>query len=79
MPVLPGNFGNLPRLGFGLWSHPPAAAFVELVLVLAGSIMYWRAALDVSARAGRSGKLGSISAALIAAFGLFVLFLDYTS
>src|SRR5208282_3796561 len=29
MPVLPGNFGSLPRLGFGLWGHPPAAACVE--------------------------------------------------
>jgi phosphoglycerol transferase MdoB-like AlkP superfamily enzyme len=79
MPVLPGNFGNLPRLGFGLWSHPPAAACVELVLVVAGAIMYWRAAMDVSAKAGRNGRLASLSAAMIAIFGLLVLFLDYTS
>jgi hypothetical protein len=79
MPVLPGNFGNLPRLGFGLWSHPLAAACVEFVLVVAGAIMYWRAAMQVSARAGRNGRLASLSAALIAAFGLLVLFLDYTS
>jgi hypothetical protein len=79
MPVLPGNFGNLPRLGFGLWSHPPAAACVELALVLAGAIMYWRAAMEVSLRAGRNGRLASLSAAMIAIFGLLVLFLDYTS
>lgn len=79
MPVLPGNFGNLSRLGFALWNHPLAAACVELVLVVAGAAMYWRAALDVSARAGRNGRLASLSAALIAAFGLLVLFLDYTS
>ena len=79
MPVLPGNFGNLPRLGFGLWNHPLAAACVELVLVAAGAIMYWRAAMEVSARAGRNGRLASLSAAIIAAFGLLVLFLDYTS
>lgn len=79
MPVLPGNFANLPRLGFGLWSHPPVAACVELILVVAGAIMYWRAAMEVSARAGRNGRSASISAAMIAAFGLFVLFLDYTS
>jgi hypothetical protein len=79
MPVLPGNFGNLPYLGLGLWNHPRAAACVELVLVVAGAAMYWRAAMEVSARAGRNGRLASLSAAMIAAFGLLVLFLDYTS
>lgn len=79
MPVLPGNFGNLPYLGLGLWNHPRAAGCVELVLVVAGAIMYWRAAMEVSTRAGRSGRLATLSAAMIAAFGLLVLFLDYTS
>ena len=79
MPVLPGNFGSFPFLGFGLWNHPLASACAELVLVAAGAIIYWRAAMDVSAKAGRNGKLASISAAMIAAFGLLVLFLDYTS
>jgi hypothetical protein len=78
MPVLPGNFGNLPYLGLGLWNHPRAAACVELVLVAAGAIMYWRAAMEVSAKAGRNGTLASLSAAMIAVFGLLVLFLDYT-
>ncbi|NYF89267.1 permease [Tunturiibacter empetritectus] len=79
MPVLPGNFGNLPDFGFGLWNHPQAAACVEFILVAAGAIMYWLAAREVSARAGRDGRLASLSAALIAAFGLLVLFLDYTA
>jgi hypothetical protein len=79
MPVLPGNAGNLPYFGLGLWNHPQAAACVELVLVVAGAIMYWRAAIEVSAGAGRNGRLASLSAAMIAAFGLLVLFLDYTS
>jgi len=79
MPVLPGNLGNLPYFGLGLWNHPQAAACVELVLVAAGAIMYWRAAMDVSTRADRNGRLASFSAAMIAAFGLLVLFLDYTS
>jgi hypothetical protein len=79
MPLLPGNVGNLPYFGLGLWNHPQAAACVELVLVVAGAIMYWRAAMEVSARAGRNGRLASLSAAMIAAFGLLVLFLDYTS
>jgi hypothetical protein len=79
MPVLPGNFGNLPYLGLGLWNHPLATAVVELILVIAGAIMYWRAAMEVSKRAGRNGRLASVSTAMIAAFGLLVLFLDYTS
>jgi len=79
MPVIPGNLGDLPRFGFGLWNHPQASACVELVLVVAGAIMYWRAAMEVSARAGRNRRLASISGAMIAVFGLLVLFLDYTS
>jgi len=70
MPLLPGNFVNLPRLGFGLWNHPRAAACVELVLVVAGATMYWRAAMELPAGAGRNGRLASLSGALIAAFGL---------
>ena len=79
MPVLPGNIGHLPYLGFGLWNHPPAAACVELALVLAGAFMYWRAAIDISTKAGGNGKLASLSAAMVGGFGLLVLFLDYTS
>jgi len=78
MPVLPGNFGSLPYLGLGLWNHPRAAVCAELVLVAVGAIMYWRAAMEVSARVGRNGRLATLSAAMIAVFGLFVLFLDYT-
>ena len=51
MPVLPGNFGNLPYLGLGLWNDPRVAACLELVLVIAGAILYWRAAKQVSANA----------------------------
>lgn len=78
MPVLPGNFGNLPYLGLGLWNDPHVAAGVELVLVISGAIMYWRAAREVTTKAGRSGRLASLSAVMIGAFGLFVLLLDYT-
>lgn len=79
MPLLPGSLGHLPHFGLGLWNHPPIAACVELVLVIAGAILYWRAAMKVSAVAGRKGGLASLSAAMIAVFGVLVLFLDYTS
>ncbi len=79
MPVLIGNLGNLPYLGFGLWTYPRVAACAELLLVVGGAAMYWRAAMEVSARAGRSSGLASLSAAMIALFGLLMLFLDFTS
>ena len=75
----PGTLANFPTLGLGLWNHALAAAWVELVLVVAGATMYWRAAMEVSVRAGRNGRLASLSAAMIAAFGLLLLFLDSTS
>ncbi len=39
MPILPGNAGQLPRLGFGLWKMPAASAAVELALILVGSYL----------------------------------------
>ncbi len=53
LPILPGNAGNLPRMGFGLWAHPVLAASLELLLVLAGAAIYWQAAYAVSQAAGR--------------------------
>jgi membrane-bound metal-dependent hydrolase YbcI (DUF457 family) len=79
MPILPENFGNLPRLGFGLWIHPQLSGCVELALVLAGAVLYGRAAYDVSKRAGQSARWALISASLIAIFGLLVLYMDYSA
>jgi hypothetical protein len=44
MPILPGDAGNLPRLGFGLWRSPTASATLELALVIGGAVLYWHAA-----------------------------------
>ena len=44
LPILPGNIGNLPTLGFGLWEYPLASAAVELALVLVGAYLYYRRA-----------------------------------
>lgn len=79
MPVLPGNVGSLPRLGFGLWTEPKIAAVIELALVVTGALMYWRAAKQVSLAPGRSGTLPAVSAGLVATSGILVLYLDYTS
>lgn len=38
LPILPGNAGDLPLLGRGLWRQPGVSALLELVLVLGGPI-----------------------------------------
>src|SRR5688572_4198339 len=40
MPILPGNPGNLPLLGLGLWNYPWIALSVEIVLGLVGLAIY---------------------------------------
>ncbi len=44
LPILPGNVGGLPLLGFGLWRFPIVAATLELILVLGGAYLYYRRA-----------------------------------
>src|SRR5574338_1246530 len=41
LPILPGNMGNLPLLGLGLWRIPVASALVELALVIVGAALYY--------------------------------------
>jgi hypothetical protein len=79
MPILPGNLMGLPRLGFGLWRYPALSAGLELLLVLAGAWLYWRAARTVCARAQRGVRLAALTALLIAGFGVAVLWLDLAS
>jgi membrane-bound metal-dependent hydrolase YbcI (DUF457 family) len=47
LPILPGNAGNLPQLGFGLWQAPIVAALLELLLVLGGAYLYYRRATQL--------------------------------
>ena len=79
LPILPGNFGNLPQFGFGMWRYPMAAASLELALVLVGAWMYWLAASRVAKEKGKGGLAANIAASLIAAFGILVLWLDFTA
>ena len=55
LPILPGNAGNLPLLGFGLWRLPTVAAFVELLLVLVGAYLYHRSATRLPTPATEDG------------------------
>ena len=71
MPILPGNLGDLPRLGFGLWQIPLAAAAAELALVAIGAMLYGRAA---ARRAGpAAGGRSRLAAGATFAVGVLVL------
>ena len=48
LPILPGNLGNLPLLGFGLWQYPAISAILELILVIGGTWFYYRAAMQAT-------------------------------
>jgi hypothetical protein len=76
LPILPGNAGNLPLVGFGLWRSTPSAV-AELVLVVAGSYLYWRAAEDVSRSADKPTRRRAriLGAAMLGA-GLLTLLVD---
>ena len=52
LPILPGNLGNLPLLGFGLWQIPVVSALIELALVIGGAYFYYRSAAQLPAPPG---------------------------
>lgn len=79
LPILPGNIGDFPRLGFGLWRFPQVSFGAELVLVLVGAWLYWRAARQVVRTEGRGRIAADMTAALIAVFGVLILWMDFTA
>ncbi len=76
MPLLPGNVGHLPRLGFGLWQIRAASILVEFTLVVLGAWCYWRAARSITTTANSGRAKAMISAGLLLGGGVVVLFLD---
>jgi len=78
MPILPGNLGSLPRLGFGLWRVPLASMSVELALVVAGAWLYWRAARAAAAAAGHGERRAAVAGLFMLFGGVLVLALDVT-
>ena len=76
MPILPGNVGNLPRLGFGLWQIRTGSILVELLLVTLGALCYWRAVGVVTAASQRGRIRAMITTILIFLCGVTVLALD---
>jgi hypothetical protein len=78
LPLLPGNAGNYPRLGFGLWRSHTASILVELALVVGGALLYWRAALNVLKADGRRPTLAHVAGGFILLAGLITLVLSVT-
>jgi len=56
LPILPGNLGNLPLLGFGLWQVPSVSALIELALALGGAYLYYQSARQMPARTRNSDE-----------------------
>ena len=77
LPILPGNVGNLPRLGLALWQYPLLAAGIELAIVIVGGLLYWRAAREAGAVRGGT-RLANVSGLLTLLGGIGVLALDFT-
>jgi hypothetical protein len=75
MPVLPANWGDLPRLGLGLWQWPWLTATLEFGLIAAGTWLYWRAAAQLPDKGGARARL---VAGLILLGGIATLALDVT-
>jgi membrane-bound metal-dependent hydrolase YbcI (DUF457 family) len=76
MPLLPGNAGHLPLLGFGLWSMPALAVALELLLIGVGSWLYWKKALEVAAAASASPRPAHVATLAMALSGLVTLVLN---
>ncbi|OXM85078.1 metal-dependent hydrolase [Paenibacillus rigui] len=49
LPLLPGNLGQWPLLGFELWKYPVVSIGLEVALIALGAIFYFR---NVLQRAG---------------------------
>ena len=70
LPILPGNAGDLPTFGFGLWRLPAVSAVVELLMLAIGIGLYWRAAAKSDPKRARTLGLAA------AAFGVITLAAD---
>ena len=79
LPVLINNAGNLPHFGFGLWRYPVAAMLTELIIIVGGAFLYWRATWESVATGSASfQKRAQLSGLLVLVSGLAVLALDFT-
>ncbi len=57
LPIFPGNAGNLPLLGFGLWNIPAVSAMLELLLVVGGAYLYYKSARNAPKASNKKGGI----------------------
>ncbi|GIO34248.1 permease [Paenibacillus albilobatus] len=62
LPVLPGNLGNLPLMGFGVWRSPGISMALEIALIAVGSAMYY---LSLRSRVRKAAKSGNSRPSLL--------------
>lgn len=67
MPFLPGNIGNLPLLGLGLWETVPGSVLLEVLLLAVGCFFYFSYALkkEVFAHKGKGIMAGCAMTAFL--------------
>jgi len=76
LPLLPGNWGNLPTLGLSLWRFPALTASIELAMIVVFTAMYgvslWKAAAHKTRAVVTTAVLGVFLTAALAGdwFGL---------
>jgi membrane-bound metal-dependent hydrolase YbcI (DUF457 family) len=46
LPILPGNYGNLPLLGFSLWAEPLISISLEALMIITAIVMYFNVFLS---------------------------------
>ncbi len=73
MPVLLGNTGDFPLLGFGLWESVSASILLEFLLIAVGAFCYFRYVLQISSpnRKGKGIAVGcAMTVFLLLSFGI---------
>lgn len=65
LPILPGNLGSLPLLGFGLWEYPIVSGIIELALALGGAYLYYRSAMELKGSQRRALTASIVTGSLL--------------
>lgn len=65
MPLFPGNFGNLPLFGFGLWGEPLWSLALEFLMVVLASILYTKFVLSKTAASPARRKRAVVSSVVL--------------
>lgn len=69
LPLLPGNIGNLPLLGFGFWNFPVLSGIIELALALGGAFFYFQSTTRLT-----GSKRRALTASVATGMMLILLF-----